>query len=155
MNKKGKIIRKKYSQKGNGKRKGKGKRNRKTRKIQRGSGLKTHDINNVKIMYFSKGKNNNNDEKPGNFVIVNEKQDEIADINIDSSGNIKGTTNHKILPKSVFSNINTDIESVETFLEDIVQGYNGDVKKYPKIVENIIFKSNEPYNKIKESLTSK
>jgi len=146
MNKKGKIIRKKYSQKRNQK------RNRKTRKIQRGSGIKTHDVNNIQIMYFSKGKNNDNTENPGNFVIVNKKQDEIADINMDSNGKIKGTTNRKILPKSIFSNMNMEMNSVESFLEDIVQGYKGDVKKYPKIVENIIFKSDEPYKEILKSL---
>ena len=146
MNKKGKIIRKKYSQKRNQK------RNRKTRKIQRGSGIKTHDVNNIKIMYFSKGKPNDNTENPGNLVIVNKKQDETADIIMDSNGNIKGTTNRKILPKSIFSNMNMEMNSVESFLEDIVQGYKGDVKKYPKIVENIIFKSDEPYKEILKSL---
>jgi hypothetical protein len=145
MKKYGKSIRKTYK-KINWKIKNNKNKSRKQK--QRGAGIKIADLNKVKIMYFARGKKG--DEKPGEFVVVNENGEQNADIFIRNGYPSKENIETK--PQSIFSKLTKDILSVESLIENIKDGYTQDVKQYPTIVETITMSSNQPNKDIEKNI---
>ena len=152
MEKYGKTIRKTYKKqilkknknKNKNKNKHKNKNKSRKQKKQRGAGVKTANLNRVKIMYFPTGEKGN--EKPGEFVVVNENGEENADIVDFSASQLK--QNIEIKPQSIFNKLTKDIQSVESLLANIKRGYSGNVKQNPSVIETITFRDDEPFDEI-------